>query len=172
MFLTHDWGTDELRRSNHSRVANVNSHLRNLGVKTWFDSQQLSGNIQEQMAAGIENSKVVVVFVTKRYMDKVGQIESPENPNPNPSDNCKREFLHAVNSKTPSKMIAVVMEPRMKDTSQWKGPLGFNLGSELYVNMSSDDHLDRHCEDLVELIKQKLGPESTTQVELETIKTQ
>ena len=36
-FLTHDWGDDELGRSNHARVAEVNRLLKAAGFVTWFD---------------------------------------------------------------------------------------------------------------------------------------
>ena len=40
VFLTHDWGKDELGRGNHERVAVVNTALKELGYTTWFDSDR------------------------------------------------------------------------------------------------------------------------------------
>jgi hypothetical protein len=71
-FLTHDWGTDELGRSNHDRVSQVNRLLQASGLVTWFDEERMEGNINQQMAHGIDGSKAVVVFITRRYMQKVG----------------------------------------------------------------------------------------------------
>ena len=42
-FLTHDWGTDSLKRKNHERVAAINVALKKRGVVTWFDSDRLDG---------------------------------------------------------------------------------------------------------------------------------
>ena len=66
-FLSHDWGKDEIGRGNHERVMAVNDHLKKLGLKTWFDQDKMSGDIVKQMAEGIEKTKVVLVFITKRY---------------------------------------------------------------------------------------------------------
>ena len=44
-FLTHDWGDDELGRSNHARVAEVNRLLKAAGFVTWFDEDRMQGDI-------------------------------------------------------------------------------------------------------------------------------
>ena len=48
-FLTHDWGTDEDGRNNHERVAKINTESKNMGYKTWFDEDQMLGNIEDQI---------------------------------------------------------------------------------------------------------------------------
>ena len=70
-FLTHDWGTDENGRSNHARVSRVNALLKARGFITWFDEERMDGNINQQMASGVDLSKAVIVFITERYMQKV-----------------------------------------------------------------------------------------------------
>ena len=55
-FLTHDWGNDELGRSNHARVAEVNRLLKAAGFVTWFDEDRMQGDIVSQMANGIDSS--------------------------------------------------------------------------------------------------------------------
>lgn len=79
VFLTHDWGKDELNRSNHDRVKKVNRRLMAEGIKTWFDEDRLVGDIRYQMADGIENSYAMVVFVTRRYMRKVNGADGRDN---------------------------------------------------------------------------------------------
>lgn len=39
----HDWGTDEMRRNNHSRVSTINEKLRSRGLCTWFDERTNDG---------------------------------------------------------------------------------------------------------------------------------
>lgn len=68
VFLTHDWGC-ELGVDNHARVSKVNDALKNLGLKTWFDSDRMEGNIKKKMVSGINFSRCVIVFVTKRYLE-------------------------------------------------------------------------------------------------------
>ena len=128
LFLTHDWGNDENGISNHSRVSVINSALKELGYKTWFDEERMEGNIQHQMCQGIDKTDVVLVFVTKNYMKKVsGEKEA---------DNCFLEFSYACRRKTASLMLPIVMEEGMKNASSWDGLLGMNLGGTLYVNLA------------------------------------
>ena len=42
-FLSHDWGVDSEGRNNHARVSKINKALRDAGVRTWFDEEQMHG---------------------------------------------------------------------------------------------------------------------------------
>jgi hypothetical protein len=90
----------------------------------------MTGDIMQQMAAGIDNTKVVLVFITQRYAQKVGGT--------NQADNCKLEFQYATRMKTKGLMVPIIMEDRMKRPSEWTGPVGFALGGELALRMSFD----------------------------------
>ena len=132
VFLTHNWGADELDRSNHARVQDINRLLAQHGYTTWFDAERMTGDVIQQMTDGIDNTRVVICFITQDYMHKVNtplQIV----------DNAKSEFQYALNHKTPAKMIPVVMEPRMSNSTQWRGKVGLVLSQVLHVNMSSND---------------------------------
>jgi len=116
---------DELNRDNHKRVGIVNKLLKEQGIITWFDEDKIQAHIEQQMAEGIDNSDVFLVFITKVYIDKVASKEH---------DNCKAEYTYAANRG--KKMIPIVMEPSMKDTRQWNGPVGLRFGGNIYVDMS------------------------------------
>jgi WD40 repeat protein len=132
IFLTHDWGIDEMGRLNHDRVAAINRELKSLGFVTWFDSDRMTGDVVDQMVSGIDNASVIIVFVTQRYMNKVNGSKA--------NDNCRKEFKYATQRKSSTKMIPVVMEPRMKDISvNWSGTLQMELGTILYVDFSNDN---------------------------------
>jgi hypothetical protein len=111
------------------------------------------GNIKKQMAAGIENAQCVVVFITKRYVDKVGGT--------NPEDNCQLEFNYAARRKGANKMIAVVMEERMRNASTWVGEVGLVLGGRLYADMtgnfSDSEYLNCCADDLFARIIKVIG---------------
>ena len=130
VFLSHNWGKDETGHDNHERVSLINKELQKMGYQTWFDAECMSGGIVERMSQGIEQTKGVIVFITRRYHDKVNSM--------NASDNCQLEFNYASRKKTRLKMVAVVMESCMRDTSRWTGSIGMHLGGELYVDMSGD----------------------------------
>ena len=51
---------------------------------------------------------------------------------------CRKEFMYASEKKTPSKMIAVVMEECMHGTDTWTGLIGIHLCGQMYVDMSGD----------------------------------
>jgi len=147
IFLSHNWGDDELGRDNHDRVVQINGLLVAAGYATWCDSEQMIGDIVDRMVEGIDNTKVVIVFITKRYMEK---LMTPAHV----QDNCKKEFKYAVRRHTEAKMVPVIMEPGMKDTSKWSGPLAMELGGTLWVDLSdasvdsTTDGFGRLCDEI------------------------
>ena len=88
-FVTHDWGEGG---RNHALISQINALLKKLGINTWYDEERMSGDIQDAMAEGIENTLCVVVFITSRYYNKVNGKDS--------RDNCRFEFRHAVSILT------------------------------------------------------------------------
>ena len=122
-FISHNWGPDELNRSNHERVKHLNAGLKKLGLKTWFDEEKMVGHVVKQMCEGIDSSLVVIVCITKKYMEKINSD--------NAADNCQKEFNYATLKKTSALIIPVVMEPEMKNTSTWSGAIGMELGPRL-----------------------------------------
>ena len=143
VFLTHTWVKDELNRENHSRVATVNKLLKAQGFQTWFDEDKMVGHIDNMMAKGIDESDIILVFITKIYMEKVASEGH---------DNCKGEFTYATNKN--KKMIPIVMEPCMRYTKEWNGPVGIRLGGDLYVDMSKDDS-EYDLKDLINKLEKK-----------------
>lgn len=130
VFLSHNWGKDISYRNNHDRVALINEELKKIGYQTWFDTERIRGGIMKKMSEGIEQAKGVIVFITCRYHEKVSS--------PNGWDCCHSEFEYALRKKTKFKMVAVVMEKCMCDTSIWIGLIGMGLGGDIFVDMSGD----------------------------------
>ena len=129
VFLSHNWGTDEVGRDNHERVALINKALIKLGYCTWFDEEVLSGDIVDQITKGIEQTKCVIVFMTQKYLEKVN--------GGNATDFCQIEFCHASNVKTKDKMVAVIMEPCMSG-GEWIGRVGLYLNRKMFIDMSDN----------------------------------
>ena len=147
VFLSHDWGTDGLGRSNHERVGQINAALQARGLRTWFDSERMRGDINAAMTQGIDNSYVVVCCVTEAYMKKAAG-EGPHGAD----DNCAAEFAYALNRKGVARIVAAVMEPRCRDTSMWHGVVGLRLGSRLYVDLSHDTHTEEFANGIDKLV--------------------
>jgi TIR domain len=99
-FLTHDWGVPpDNHRDNHACVRLINDSLTSMGTATWFDAEKMEKNVLQEMASGISLSRVVVVFVTRRYIHKVN--------GDNANDNCKLEFLYAMGCHSPAKIVSM-----------------------------------------------------------------
>jgi len=126
-FLSHNWGENQ---KNHQIVANINKALKKRGLSTWLDETKIDGgSIRFKMAEGIDNTKCILVFITREYREKVNGIDM--------KDNCKYEFTYAMNQLGSQNMIPIIMESEMKDVRKWKGELGAALGSMLYIDFSS-----------------------------------
>ena len=130
-FLTHSWVKDAMGRDTHARVSRINDYLKARGMATWFDGDRMEGEIVDQMVKGIDQSAVLVVFVTKAYIEKVGSG--------NANDNCRKEFAYGTRTKSANKMVPVPMEPVCLNPLQWKGPVGMELGGKLYKAHFADD---------------------------------
>ena len=102
------------------------------------------------MCSGIDRTQAVLVFVTKNYVNKVAGTDT--------RDNCKKEFQYAELKKSAQFMIPVVMEPSMRKTSTWSGPVAMNLGGTLYVDYSSDDNFVEMVSNLCSRIRGIITP--------------
>lgn len=112
--------------------------LQRANIRVWFDEDHLvCGNIYSGMARGIDASDVVLVCLTKAYMDKVNDgLKSLRT-----IDNCACEWSYALARRKP--VVALVMEPDMLDTRLWpSGPVSMHLASNIYVDASGDDWND------------------------------
>jgi hypothetical protein len=146
VFITHDWGINEDGSINHDVASKINKFLQDHGIETWFDEQQLTGDLQYQMAEGIENTKVVIALVTRRYLGKVNSEDV--------RDNCAYEFGHAVRVHGSPNIIPVVMESSLI-REVWLGKGGAALGGRLFVDMTDHKNpasFEKSCLELVQLV--------------------
>ena len=148
VFLSHNYGVDNSGRDNHFRVLLINKELKGIGYNTWFDGECMKGDLFKQMSPGIENTQCVIVFITQKYIDKVG--------GDNAGDNCKNEFNYAAIKKTSSNMVAVLLEREMRDTRKWTGPVGLHLSTKMYIDMSGDLTKRTYLSQQVNRLKEEL----------------
>ena len=150
VFITHNWSKDRGGRDNHLRVAKIVKRLQELGLKVWFDGEQMKDAIQQQMCDGIDSARVVIVCVTDLYIDKVaGKGLAGAN------DNCLFEFRYACDKKA-GKMIPIVMDEACKTSSAWHGPVGGSLGGTLYYPCWEDATFEEDMQLLYKAIIQKI----------------
>jgi hypothetical protein len=129
-FLSHNWSKDKQGRNTHGRVKQLNTLLKQKGCHTWFDEQgDMKGDTMHAMTTGIDESDVILVFITRDYIEKCKKKTN---------DNCKLEFQYAYNRKGATNMIPVVMENDVLNPATWDGPVGAALGTKLYVDLTGD----------------------------------
>eukprot|EP01040_Poterioochromonas_malhamensis_P027192 gene27192-biopygen3839 len=126
VFLSHDWGIDG---NNHHRVKQVSDALKSRGLVTWIDEERLVNEIDEKIIDGIDHTECMLVFVTENYVRKVN--------GGNEWDYCKREFKYGCSRLGVDRLIVVVLDEAMKDSSKWHGLIRFNLGSVMYYDLST-----------------------------------
>jgi hypothetical protein len=84
-------------------------------------------------------------------MEKVNGLDA--------NDNCRLEFNFARLKKSSTKMIPVVMEPRIKDIhGSWTGVMQMVLGNILYVDFSNDNDFQSVIQQLKAEILSRTNP--------------
>ena len=150
VMLSHNWGDDAEGRDNHARVLELNAALEAAGVTTWCDAHDMratppgapGASIDAAMAGGIDRARLVLVCLTRRYIEKVQAAGK---------DNVKFEFQYACGRKGVDKILVAVMEPGCRDTATWSGPVGLRLNAHLYFDLA-DTQLS-NAGDLADAIK-------------------
>jgi len=140
VFFSHDWGKDTLGRDNHARVVRVCRALAKLGVEGWIDEKYMQGDIDAAMCKGIDESCLMVIFVTERYMGKVTGDHD--------HDNCQKEFNYGKLKIGSKRTLCIVMDRSCLDTTTWPGQLGMYFGSRLYFDLTDDQDFDAKMEHL------------------------
>ena len=159
-FLSHPWAKDDLGRCTHARVKLLSGELRAVGVSTWFDEEEMIGNIDAAMASGIDAAQVVVVCLTRAYFDKVSCAAT----NLRQRDNCFKEWSYAQNRK--KLMLPVIMEPGLRDPSGWPaGVVAMHFGGMLYVDASESVDMKRPAQEVRSMLTRMgvaVGPNAVT----------
>jgi hypothetical protein len=117
VYLAHDWDS-----RNFVRVQAFNHMLKEKNLITWCSEEELPCDYQDSINTAIDNTRVVVVFITKPYVDR---ISSTTTANKNAT---KLEFGYACRRKGPQRMIAVILDECCADPTQWYvATIGFYL---------------------------------------------
>ena len=160
IFLSHTWEKDEEQRDTHYRVLQVKNALENQQFKTWFDEEKMIHDIDGSMSKGINDCTAIIIFITKKYSNKVNRAAN----DPTCIDNCHKECIYAYNSQKPC--IPVIFEKCMKNTKKWDpGLIKFYFGNRLYIDGSSNDY-ENIATDIIKLISRT--SERSLKVEVES----
>jgi len=145
IFISHAWGKDELDRDNHERCKILANKLINNGYSVWIDSNDLYGNIDSSIMKGINNCKIVLVCLTKRYCDKINTCVINQLSN----DNCYKEWNYSLFRQ--KIIIPVLMEPNMINIFlNGQGIIQMYLNSLMFIDFTNnfDNDFNILCKNL------------------------
>ncbi|CAK9046854.1 unnamed protein product [Durusdinium trenchii] len=130
-FISHNWGKDTQGRDNHQRVMQIAATLEKHGIQVFLQDREAHrySSTDEAMIDGMRRSAVALIFVTRRYIEKIeeGRVD----------DDCVAQFNLA---KRAPAILPVVLEPEMTKISKW----GWNrvyahLSNKMLVDLSRGD---------------------------------
>lgn len=155
LFFSHTWHCDNLGRDTHQRVHELVKKIRYKGWTTWFDEEDMGGNIDAAMAEGIDCADAVILCLSETYFNKVQETAK----DPRKRDNCLKEWTY-MNTRN-KLIIPVIMEPCLQDVKNWPpGIISLYLGSTLYIDASND--FDKAIESIHKFLYQEsLQPDIT-----------
>ncbi|KAJ3326878.1 cytokinesis protein 3, partial [Blyttiomyces sp. JEL0837] len=78
VMLSYEW------KSGKDIIVKINEKLKSLGLRVWFDEEEMHANMYERMAEAITKSRVITPLLTVPYSR---------------SANCKRELFYAADLK-------------------------------------------------------------------------
>ena len=131
IFISHSWGKDELDRDNHERCKLIAQKLINNGYTVWIDSNEIYGNIDSSIMKGINNCKIVLVCLTRKYCDKINNCSINQLTN----DNCYKEWNYSLFKQ--KIIIPILMEPSMINYFLHnEGIIQMYLNSLMFINFS------------------------------------
>jgi hypothetical protein len=152
-FLSHDRGKDSQGRDNHNRVVRISQAFHARGIKAWIDDAEMSGDIDTRVCEGIDQSAIVLLFITLNFMVKVGGKSSMGE-----GDFCRLEFNYAKQKKTASRMLCVVMECECLKNANWSGPVQMHMGGSLFFDFTTDDNFDVKVDNLIMMMRGIAAP--------------
>ena len=133
IFISHSWGKDLLNRNNHSRCIEFANKLKKVGYNVWIDNDEMVGNIDNSIIKGINNSVVVLICLTEKYIDKINNAIINLNLN----DNCYKEWNYSLFKK--KIIIPIIMEEKAKKILlNESGIIQMYLNNILFIDMSNN----------------------------------
>ena len=129
VMLSYQWDSQAF-------VKEIKSFLEANGLRVWMDVKQMYGNINIRMKNAINHSKIMLLFITKKYED---------------SHNCRKEFNYADQEK--KNIIPVKLEVYKPESE-----LALIIANKFYHNFfnKNEKELEEGMQQLLWDIKQQL----------------
>jgi len=106
VMISYSWAQKEKARE-------VGNYLKSKGIPIWIDIEQMEGSVLETMAAAVEESSIILIFLSSNYKE---------------SQACRTEAEYAYKLK--KEIVCVLGE----ENYQPRGWLGALLGNKLWYN--------------------------------------
>jgi len=132
LFLLHEASQDVHGRLLLERVGRVHDFLRTAGCQTWYEPEPATGNFLEAACAALDESDIVLVFVSGRSLDRIAGKNGAY-------DSLKKQFEYAERTKGAERLIPVVLEPSLVAPRDWWGGVGMVLGSRPCTDLSQPE---------------------------------
>ena len=137
VYLAHDWGVSPVF-STHQMVSELIPLLEARGFRVWFDEFDMVDYDATSIMNGLEKSKKVCVFLTKRYVERAMNSDT----------NVAKEFHYAVKERIRN-IIPVHFEPNLKLLGTI---VEYHLGHIPWIDFSSEatrlENLNQLCDEI------------------------
>ena len=98
-FLCHEWGTEQSKYQTHWQVVEIGKELRGQKLEIWIDHDCLKDNVAKSIVDGLRQSRKIVVFLTRRYLERVDDCNT----------NASKEFTSGM-MKGVENVVVVVLD--------------------------------------------------------------
>ena len=115
-------------------VKGTKDFLETNGLRVWMDIEEVFGNINTRMQNGINNSKIIILFITKKYDE---------------SHNCCKEFNYA------DKKRKIIIPVKLEHYDP-KSELDLIIGNKRYYTFVDNSNIEDEKKDLLRDIKEHL----------------
>ena len=130
LFFSYAWD-----KNTKNKLILLKSHLEKLDFNVWIDQENIFNDIDSSMVTGINNSEVILIFISKKYYKKIDNASKRYIY----TDNCFKECSYSVNSG--KLCIPVIIDTNMLNINNWKpGLMKFYFGNKLYIDATGNDY--------------------------------
>ncbi|ETW05467.1 hypothetical protein H310_03230 [Aphanomyces invadans] len=144
VYFAYAAGKDSLGRSMKDRVSAIHKSLVAKGLLVWFDAEKNVAS-SKMIDHGVLSSSVVVVFLTRAYMNQVNSDGL--------LDSNQYEFCQALATQTMTHIVLCVMEEDMKRYDNLTGEWREIVGDCECLDFTDETLLDVGCDELAEKIR-------------------
>ena len=125
----------------HKTVVEFARQLKERDVKVWLDDDNIRGYIAKDIVQGLQASKKIIVFLTRRCLHRVD----------NPDTNALKEFASAM-WRGVKNVIVVVLDKRVLTPKTWVGTVvEYHLGRPKLFDFSTPEAVEANKKECIQM---------------------